>query len=122
MGTQHKFIGVNESGSRIAGVEVIACETDVSDVALGASVPEGWARREYGAAVLDGVRSALDWRQQRGGRPHSIEVTQILDFPADSTADAMRCAAATATWIALGGVKEDLERVFTDGQWTVRLK
>lgn len=41
MGTQHEFIGVNESGSRIAGVEVIACETDVSDVALGASVPEG---------------------------------------------------------------------------------
>jgi hypothetical protein len=88
-----------------------------------------WRREVYGpearwggpcddalcVAAEEGVRYALECLPDSGGNAH-VRVTNIWDSPADTTAPAVKFAAAYATWRAMGHEPTTPPYIDQDGQ------
>ncbi len=72
----------------------------------------------YADAITWGIALAYQQHQHFGGMPARIEVVEIVEVPVDTKADAVTCAAAVATWLALGHDESEIAFEFKGG-WTV---
>lgn len=119
MATSFKFVGVKDTYCRIAQVAVHV------ERAPGWAVGDGnidpVLRREWGAALRAGVQRATEVASEKGCLPHRVEIVSVTEFPADSTEDAMACAAMGAVLTALLGPDIVLVRTYGDDRWTLSL-
>jgi len=98
----------------------VAIETDAnvpSGVDLNAL--EEPTRIRFEKALNAGVGHALAEHERRGGSAPSVRVTALDETVSDTKDDAVRCAAAIATWQALGYAESDADLRFENGEWTV---
>lgn len=73
----------------------------------------------YRSAAEEGVMLAAREHERRGGEPYQVHIVQVVEWPADTRADAVRCAAALATWGALGHAEAEATIVFLGEEWQV---
>ena len=113
---QYTFFKITAEGSHIAGVDVSCSEAGHLEIELSPEIAVVDAS-EFGESLERGVRTAHDFWIRRGGTPHHVRVERVLFYPADSTQDAMECAATMATWLTLGGSKDQLRKSFDGDRW-----
>lgn len=119
MVTKHLFLRWQ---SGIASVAEVAVELQPSNswaVTWDADSSLVRGRSFFGDAVEEGIQIAAREFERGGGKPHYVKVVELVDWPADTRKDAVRCAAALATWKALGGSESDASVVFEQGEWKI---
>lgn len=113
---RYRFVGIVDGKPRIASVSVRARAASAAGVTFTDEVSPV-DRLEFAAAIEAGVSLAQTWWSERGGCPHEMIVDAVEFYPADTTLDAMECAATMAAWLALGGAEDALVKRFVDGRW-----
>ncbi len=73
----------------------------------------------YNTSIEEGVDIAAREHERRGGEPYLVGIVELIDQPVDTREDAVRCAAALATWKALGHSESEANVVFENGEWRV---
>jgi hypothetical protein len=89
-----------------AEVSVRAIPAAAADVRV---LPEVTLHEPWRVALEQGVRIGLDAHAQAGGAPAAVEVVALVEVVVDTVEDAVRCAAAAATWKALGHAEDTID-------------
>lgn len=71
----------------------------------------------YLDALRDGIAIAVREYERLGGVPHRIEVDALQETPADTSPDAVRCAATVATWKAFGREESRIVISYQTDHW-----
>lgn len=112
-----RFLRTFQGSVKFADVSVASTPAARLEVSWAAGLDP--LQRLYGGAVADGVGIAFDEHRRRGGTPHAVEVTALRESPADTTADAVKCAAAIACWKSWGHPESEATLVNVAGEWNV---
>lgn len=110
-------MGIKNAVCRIAEVEV-GVDTSYLWAVDDASLT-GFIATEWGPALRRGVERAIAAAVRVGLAPHRAKIVSIVDFSADSTEDAMECAATCAAAQAPLGRDVRLERVYRGDAWCI---
>jgi len=117
MMTRYKFCKFKEGRGSYAVIGLTARPSEEFRISYSEHFPK-WALH-YDAAIQDGIRSAFDAYASKEGGCMEFEVAEFEDFPVDTKACDVTCAAGAAAWLELGGSESDL--VFErDGKWQIR--
>lgn len=114
--TRHRFLHTYDGVTSFAIVGVALQPSPAWSVQWNDSVPR---YNEFDTAVEEGVRNAAREHERQEGEPHIVQIMELVETLADTRADAVRCAAAIATWKALGHSESDANVLFEGGQWQV---
>ena len=114
--SRHRFLHTRDGVTSFALVGVTSQPSDDWIVEWHGSVTR---YKDLDAAAEEGVDIAVREHEHRGGEPHLIEIVELIETPVDTRADAVRCAAALATWKALGHSESDANVMFEEGEWRV---
>jgi hypothetical protein len=119
--TRFMFAKMINGIGRAAMVELEPC-CFVDAIVVWVSKYDGLAdKRPIELDVNVGVGGAVGWHIAGGGGKVALRVVDV-DFGADFSLDAVRCAATMAAWLALGhdeaGIKFEVEK----GRWRAALR
>jgi hypothetical protein len=107
----------------IAGIPSYAAMTVLCRGALAweftIEIPITPVLTRYTEAIYRGLKLAAAEHEKRGGPPHHIKVIELLQTAVDTSNDSVECAAAGATWNALGHDENDLVFTFSNRTWRV---
>lgn len=93
----------------------------VAEAAASLFIVDGAAPPYFQAAVHRGIGIAAAEHARRGGRPCRIVVEYFLYSNVDTNDNVAECAAAIATWIALGHDEQSASLRYEDRRWLVEL-
>jgi hypothetical protein len=115
----HKFFRVKRGAHNFAEVSV-SLRQEEGAIEISWSAEATPLQGRYRSAIEAAVRAGAAAAAALGTRPSRIHVEQIVEVPADTTSDAVGCAAALAAWKAWG-LPLDRTSVSLDseGQWRV---
>jgi hypothetical protein len=110
-------VTVTPGGDSVAVVNDLPEKTAPGSGELARGLDPSWE-----TAALDGIREALG-RASRNGTPGTgcrVDLVRVIGSLVDTTPDAIRCAAALATWRAFDKAGPEPELFFDGGLWSVR--
>src|SRR5690349_16136371 len=103
---KYKFLRTMDGITAFACVTLESLPYDHSQITWDDSVNQ--LKSCHGAAAVAGVNLALLEREQRGGTPQWIRITDLQETVSDTKSDAVKCAAALACWNAWGYPMKDV--------------
>jgi hypothetical protein len=112
----HTFRQVKNSVGNFAHVSLL-CHPG-KEYAVHWSADENESKVIHSLALLQGIEDSYRKHLAEGGAPSAFTIEEVQELPVDTTADAMRCAAAMATWRALGH-GEHSAKIIHDAEWRV---
>ena len=119
--TSFMFAKMLNGIGRAAVVEVEPC-CFVDSIVVWASKYDGPAdKRPIEQDVTAGVGDAVGWHIAGGGGRVALRVVDV-DFGADFSLDAVRCAATMAAWLALGHDEAEIKFEVEKGRWRAALR
>lgn len=117
MRSHYRFMRTREGITRFAMVTVHAQVSSSWEIVLDPSL--GRLMDAQADAVRKGISAAANEYEKHGGKPHRVFVESIVETAADSSIDAIFCAAAVAAWKCLGGEEAEALISFADDKWHV---
>lgn len=112
---EYRFLQTRNGAVTFAKISVVSSASEAWVVVMGEAVKV--AEVAYGQAILDGLKIAMEEQDKRNGPRFSIVVNELVETVADTTADAVECAAAVAAWKSFGGEEDDIVLRFGGGRW-----
>ncbi len=116
----YRFLRTFAGQTRFAKATVVSVASHTWSVELSKQVGE--LAPLYGSAIASGVERAVAEQNRRKQPPYTVSVLNIVESPADTSADAIECAVAVAAWKSFGGEEQDISIDFEEGRWKVSFK
>ena len=100
MKADFKFVRYHDGVTSFAWVTVVVEKAPTISVVWTATAVA--VQSYYGDPIESGINDALMAHTKAGGTPVCVQIVSLVQAPADTRPDAVRCSAALATWKALG--------------------
>lgn len=117
---EFRFLRVIGGVTRFAKATVAA--EPANEWRIGQSENVRLLARVYGDAIDRGINAAITAHSSRGGAPYRVHVLEVIESAVDTSADAVECAVAVATWKSFGRDEADAVLEALSGTWGVRFK
>lgn len=112
---EYRFLRTRDGATTFAKVCVVAAASETWSIALDETVRR--AAAVYRDAVVAGLKIAMEEQDKRKGHRFSVVATDLTETAADTTADAVECAAVVAAWKSFGGEEDDILLRYSDRGW-----
>jgi hypothetical protein len=115
---EYRFL---KTRGRITGFAVVGVRSRPNETWMTIFGPEltSYVLAEYGDALRSGIAVAANAHIRRGGVPQMVEVITVLESRVDTRPDAIRSAAALASWKSWNHSEAGGLIVFADEEWTI---
>lgn len=71
-------------------------------------------KEEYGEHINNGVLYAYDTHIKNGGKKALFIISSLIETASDTDGGAMKCAAVSATWQALGHSEKNISFIYNE--------
>jgi hypothetical protein len=112
---EFKFLQTSGGVTRFVKATVDSAQAATWEVVLSDAVTA--LSRVYGDTVVRGVSAAIAEHERRGGPPHRVQVIELIETAADTSADVVQCAVTVATWKSFGHGEGDVVAQLDAGLW-----
>jgi len=107
-----KFLKHKNGRCSYACIEIEAIEYNDESITW-ANIPYvGFYKKEYGDYINSGILHAYSKHVEAGGKTASFIISNLIESVSDTDFFAMKCAAISATWQALGHSEKQIEFIY----------
>ncbi|UWX93068.1 hypothetical protein N2K86_20890 [Enterobacter mori] len=116
-----KFLKHKNGRCSYACIEIEAIEYNDESITW-ANIPYvGFYKKEYGNYINSGILYAYSKHVEAGGKTASFIISNLIESVSDTDFFAMKCAAISATWQALGHSEKQIEFIYNKS-WDAIIK
>lgn len=111
-----RFLKNKNGRCSYACLEIEAIESDEESIIWSTIPYVNFYRDEYGDYINSGILYAYKKHISIGGKKASFRILNLIETASDTDGGAMKCAAVSATWQALGHSEKEIEFIY-DATW-----
>ncbi len=109
-----KFLKHKDGRCSYACLEIESIESDEESIVWSDIPYVDFYKKEYGEYIDKGILYAYDKHIKNGGEKASFKIINLVETASDTDNGAVKCAAVSATWQALGHSEKEIEFIYND--------